>query len=120
MRASWVRIIVAAIAAGFLFGLLVGKAAAYRSSVASWDGPGLYGNHMGCGGILTTRTWGVAHKSLPCGTRIRICMRRCVYARVVDRGPYVAGRDLDLTKPVADAIGLTPYGRAVVVWSVRR
>jgi len=86
------------------------------SASASWYGPGLYGNGLACGGILTTSTWGVAHKSLPCGTRVHICYQRCVVARVIDRGPYVAGREFDLTGPVRYAIGMPSMG--VVRWWV--
>jgi rare lipoprotein A (peptidoglycan hydrolase) len=43
-------------------------------------------------------TLGVAHKTLPCGSRVKFrYRRRTVTVRVVDRGPYVAGRDFDLT-----------------------
>lgn len=90
----------------------------YRSNV-SWYGPGLFGNHLGCGGILTTHTFGVAHKTLPCGTVIKICMRRCAYARVIDRGPFVWGRDLDLTGPLAYRVGLLPSrSTGVATWWV--
>lgn len=85
-------------------------------AVASWYGPGLYGNRLACGGTLTPGTWGVAHKGLPCGTRVRLCAARCVTAPVVDRGPFVAGRDFDLTAPVRAAIGSAPV--AVVRYRV--
>jgi rare lipoprotein A len=67
-------------------------------ATASWYGPGLYGHHLACGGTLRPGTVGVAHKRLPCGALLRICYRgRCSHARVRDRGPYVAGRQFDLT-----------------------
>jgi rare lipoprotein A len=78
---------------------------------ASWYGPGLYGNGMGCGGTLTTSTWGVAHKTLPCGTRLTICYQRCAHVTVIDRGPFVAGREFDLTYPVKSYIGMPSVGR---------
>lgn len=56
--------------------LLMGEAAGHNRVLASWYGPGLYGNRMACGGRLTTSTWGVAHKALPCGTRVLITERR--------------------------------------------
>ncbi len=62
----------------------------------------------------------VAHKSLPCGTRIRVCHRaRCVTARVADRGPYIPGRDLDLTPGTYRALGATTargWGVRTVTW----
>jgi rare lipoprotein A (peptidoglycan hydrolase) len=71
---------------------------AYRQAHASYYGPGLYGNLLACGGTLQPGTLGVAHKTLPCGSRVRFRYRgRTVTVRVVDRGPYVAGRDFDLT-----------------------
>ena len=74
------------------------KVMAYRAGHASWYGPGLYGNHLGCGGRLTTSTLGVAHKTLPCGTKVTFRYRgRTVTVPVVDRGPYIAGREWDLT-----------------------
>ena len=74
------------------------RAASFQRGVASSYGPGLWGNRTACGQTLTRSTRGVAHRSLPCGTRLQICRRgRCVHARVTDRGPFVAGRTLDLT-----------------------
>lgn len=81
------------------------------SGMASWYGPGLYGNNLACGGVLTTSTWGVAHKFLPCGTVLTICYNRCVRVTVIDRGPFVYGRDWDLTYPVKSAIGMPSVGR---------
>ncbi len=70
----------------------------YRAGNASWYGPGLYGNKLGCGGTLTPGTVGVANKRLPCGTKVTFRYRgRSVTAPVVDRGPYVGGREWDLT-----------------------
>jgi rare lipoprotein A (peptidoglycan hydrolase) len=87
-------------------------------ATASWYGPGLYGNPLACGGRLTPGTFGVAHKALPCGTRVRLCAARCVTAPVVDRGPFVVGRTFDLTAPVRAAIGAAPV--AQVRWRVVR
>jgi rare lipoprotein A (peptidoglycan hydrolase) len=51
-------------------------------------------------------TYGVAHKTLAFGTRLRIChSERCVVATVDDRGPFIAGRDLDLNAATKNAIG---------------
>lgn len=86
-------------------------------SWASWYGPGLYGNNLGCGGILTTHTWGVANKTLPCGTRLTLCYKRCTTVTVIDRGPYVAGRDFDLTYPVKSYIGMPSVGR--IRWYIK-
>jgi rare lipoprotein A (peptidoglycan hydrolase) len=74
---------------------------------ASWYGPGLYGNGMACGGTLQTNTLGVAHKSLACGTMVTICYHSCIRVPVVDRGPYVTGREFDLTGATAWRLGLS-------------
>lgn len=95
---------------------LAGKAYG-RSSYASWFGPGLYGNRMACGGVLSPGTWGVANKSLPCGTRIMVCLKRCATATVVDRGPFVAGREFDLTSALAHYIGLV--GIQLIEWKIK-
>lgn len=85
-------------------------AAPLRPAVASWYGPSLWGNALGCGGTLWPWTRGVAHKTLDCGTRVRVCARRCRTARVIDRGPYVAGREFDLTMRFAGAVGFRGVG----------
>lgn len=76
----------------------LGTARVYRRAFASWYGPGLYGLKLACGGRLSAGTLGVAHKSLPCGTKVTLHYRgRTVRVPVVDRGPYVGGREFDLT-----------------------
>lgn len=71
----------------------------YAVRHASYYGPGFYGNRTACGQTLTRGTVGTAHKYLPCGTKVTIRYRgRSVRIPVIDRGPYVAGRDYDLTE----------------------
>lgn len=83
----------------------------YRLAGASYYGPGLYGNGVACGGTLLPHTIGVAHKTLPCGTRVKLRYRgRTVTAPVIDRGPYVAGRDYDLTEAVKERLGFPGVG----------
>jgi rare lipoprotein A (peptidoglycan hydrolase) len=53
---------------------------------------------------------GVAHKTMACGTPLDVCRVRCVSVRVVDRGPYVGGREVDLTMATAQAIGFSGVG----------
>jgi hypothetical protein len=66
--------------------------------LASWYGPGFYGNRTACGQTYTPEIIGVAHKTLPCGTLITLTYgARTMTVPVIDRGPYVAGRTLDLS-----------------------
>lgn len=83
----------------------------YRYAAASWYGPGLYGNTMACGGTLTPSTLGVANKYLPCGTRVKLRYgNRTVTVPVVDRGPYAAGREYDLTYATKQRLGFPDTG----------
>ena len=66
----------------------------------SWYGPGFYGRRTACGLAMTKTLIGVAHRTLPCGTKVTFrnpANGRVVTAPVVDRGPYVSGRQWDLT-----------------------
>ena len=89
----------------------VGRLNAYRWANASWYGPGLYGNRLACGGRLEPGTLGVAHKTLPCGSKVSLRHgRRTVRVRVIDRGPYVGGREFDLTEATAARLRFHGHG----------
>jgi rare lipoprotein A len=89
----------------------VGRVNVFRSANASWYGPGLYGNRLGCGGTLTSSRLGVAHKTLPCGSKVTLRHgNRLVRVKVIDRGPYVGGRDYDLTAATARRLGFHGHG----------
>lgn len=80
----------------------------YRPGVASWYGPTAPDETTACGIPLTRWTLGVAHRTLPCGTRVALYYRgRTIVVPVIDRGPYVAGRSWDLTQATHDALGAT-------------
>jgi rare lipoprotein A len=92
----------------------VGRLHVYRYALASWYGPGLYGNPMACGGTLTPGTLGVAHKYLPCGTKVTIKHgKRRVRVPVVDRGPYSGAREFDLTAATADRLNFSGVGHVL-------
>jgi rare lipoprotein A len=83
----------------------------YRPAAASYYGPGFYGGSLACGGTLQPGTLGVAHRWLPCGTRVRLrYRRRSLTVRVVDRGPYVGGRDFDLTEATKERLRFPDLG----------
>ncbi|MCO5316458.1 MAG: peptidoglycan-binding protein [Solirubrobacterales bacterium] len=80
-------------------------------SVATWYGPGFWGNRTACGKVLRPGMMGVAHKTLPCGSKVLIGYRgRYVMTTVIDRGPYGYGRSWDLTLAASDAIRMTSTG----------
>ena len=89
----------------------------YRSRTASWYGPGLYGNTTACGQRLKPSTVGVAHKTLPCGTKVRFYYRgRTAKVPVIDRGPFVAGREWDLTEAAKNDLRFPDLDE---IWSTR-
>ena len=83
----------------------------YRLAGASWYGPGLWGNGVACGGTLLPGTLGVANKTLPCGTQVKLRYHgRSITVPVIDRGPYIAGREYDLTYAVKQKLGFPGVG----------
>jgi hypothetical protein len=79
-----------------------------RKSLATWYGPGFYGNSTACGQTLQRDTIGVAHRSLPCGTKVTLNYRgKYVRARVIDRGPYGSDANWDLTEKTANKLNFT-------------
>jgi len=78
----------------------------YREDQASYYGPGFFGNQTACGQTLREDTVGVAHKTLPCGTRVRFHYRgRTLRVEVIDRGPFIEGRRWDLTEGARSELG---------------
>src|SRR5438105_7913930 len=80
----------------------------HRASLATWFGPGFYGQRTACGQVLTPAVVGVAHRSLPCGTLVKMSYRgRRLIVPVIDRGPYAHnGAAWDLTSGAAQALGI--------------
>ncbi len=96
----------------------VEKLIVYRTVTTTWYGPGFYGNRTACGQRLTTATLGVAHKTLPCGTKVALRANgTSIVVPVIDRGPYAEGVTYDLTSATAQHLGVThtaQIGAAVV------
>jgi rare lipoprotein A (peptidoglycan hydrolase) len=77
------------------------------SGIATWFGPGFYGQKTACGQTLTPAVIGVAHRTLPCGTLVNVSYDgRTLTVPVLDRGPY-SRADWDLTAGAAQALGIT-------------
>jgi rare lipoprotein A len=84
---------------------------------ASWYGPGFHGRSTASGERFNQSSLTAAHKSLPFGTKLRVTNKRngkSVIVRVNDRGPFVRGRMLDLSKGAASQIGIVRSGSAAV------
>jgi rare lipoprotein A len=89
----------------------IGRLNVYRVALASWYGPGFYGNLTGCGGRLGYSQLGVAHKTLPCGSKVTLRHRgRRLRVPVIDRGPYVGAREYDLTSATARKLRFHGHG----------
>jgi rare lipoprotein A len=86
------------------------KFVVYDPDLASWYGPGLYGNRTACGQTLGYDTMGVAHRTLPCGTKVGILYKgRSITVPVIDRGPY-GSAEWDLTRGAAARLRFSGHG----------
>ena len=76
-----------------------------------------YGLGIACGGVLHVAQLGVANKTLPCGTMVTFVYGgRAIRIPVIDRGPYIAGREWDLTG--AAAVALHFPGLGPIQWRI--
>ncbi len=99
------RIILAALVAAFLL------PAVASAEVASFYGGKFHGRKTASGQIYNQNAHTCAHKTLPFGTRLRVTYEgRSIVCTVNDRGPFIKGRDLDLSVACAREIGMTGAG----------
>ena len=90
----------------------LGALTVYRLQKATWYGPGFYGGRTACGRRLTETTQGVAHRTLPCGSKVKLFAGgRSVTVPVIDRGPFVSGVVWDLTSATAASLGISTTTR---------
>jgi rare lipoprotein A len=85
--------------------------------VASWYGGRFQGRVMASGKPFDQELMTAAHRTLPLGSRVEVTNLSnglSVVVRVMDRGPYVAGRTIDLSKAAANLLGFTSRGLARV------
>lgn len=84
---------------------------------ASWYGPGFHGKLTSNGETYNQNAYTAAHKTLPMNTMLKVTNLRnhkVVIVRVNDRGPFVAGRIIDLSNAAARALGVVAEGTAPV------
>jgi len=99
-----------------LIGLALGLAffgPYYEVGIASWYGPGFDGNRTANGEIYDMNGISAAHKTLPFGTIVRVVeldTGRSIVVRINDRGPFVEGRIIDLSKGAAEELGIVDKG----------
>lgn len=80
---------------------------------ASWYGPGFHGRQTANGEIYDQYELTAAHKSLKFGTLLRLTNpenKKSIIVRINDRGPYIEGRDIDLSYASAKALGIIKPG----------
>ena len=80
---------------------------------ASWYGPRFHGRQTANGEIYDQMGYTAAHKSLPFGTLLKLTnpkTNKSVVVRINDRGPYIPGRQIDLSKKVAMELGTFQKG----------
>ncbi len=74
---------------------------------SSWYGPGFHGRKTASGRIYDQHKPTVAHKTLPLGSLVQLRANgRILLAVVTDRGPFVAGRDIDVSMYIKQQLGL--------------
>jgi rare lipoprotein A (peptidoglycan hydrolase) len=85
--------------------------------LASWYGPGFYGRRTACGQTYTPEIVGVAHRILRCGTLVQITSPAGITLSVpvIDRGPYITGRALDLSSATKTALACRDLCRVRIV-----
>lgn len=82
----------------FLCSMTTYQLEATETAVASWYGPNFHGRLTACGETYDMTELTCAHKTLPMGTVLAVEYgKRRVIVTVNDRGPYVDGRDIDLS-----------------------
>ena len=87
------------------------------SGTASWYGPGFHGKKTASGEIYDQTKFTAAHKTLPLGSKARVTNLdngSSVVVEINDRGPFVAGRIIDVSRAAAGALGFTESGIAPV------
>lgn len=80
-----------------------------KAQIATWFGPGFYGQQTACGQTMTPVIVGVASRTLPCGTLVLVTYKsHRLTVPVIDRGPYGHnGASWDLTWGAASALTIT-------------
>jgi rare lipoprotein A len=90
---------------------------ASKDGIASWYGKEFQGSPTASGELYNMNALTAANRNLPLGTRVRVTNlrnRRSLVLRINDRGPFVRGRLLDVSRAAARLLGFAASGRARV------
>jgi rare lipoprotein A len=94
------------------------KAPAFEQiGTASWYGPRFHGKKTANGEAFNQNKLTAAHRNLPLGTRVEVTNvtnGKSVEVKITDRGPYVNGRVIDLSRAAAIQLGMKDAGLARV------
>ncbi len=93
------------------------KPAEKQTYMTSWYGPRFQGRLTANGEVFDMNDMTAAHRDMPFGTRLRVTCPangRSVLVRINDRGPFIPGRDLDLSLAAARRLGIEQQGLAWV------
>jgi len=96
----------------------------YEEGIASWYGPGFHGRQTSSGEIYDMYGISAAHKTLPFGTIVKVVdleTDKSVIVAINDRGPFIEGRIIDLSKGAAEKLGIvnkgiTQVGLRILEW----
>ena len=102
-------------------GFTTADAEAKTCGKASWYGPGFHGRTTANGESYNQNAMTAAHKGLKFGTKVRVTNQRngkSVTLRINDRGPFVKGRIIDVSKAAAGKLGMRNAGVAPVCVSI--
>lgn len=82
---------------------------------ATWYGPGFHGRKTASGQRFNQYAMTAAHRTLPFGTKVRVTHKnRSVVVVINDRGPFIKGRSIDLSKGAAKKIGCSGVCRVQI------
>jgi rare lipoprotein A len=84
-----------------------------QTGIASYYHDSLHGNKTASGQIYDKRKMSAAHKRLPLGTKVKVTdtkTGRSIVVRVNDRGPFIKGRIIDLSRRAARELGIIRRG----------
>jgi rare lipoprotein A len=88
-----------------------------KIGVASWYGPRFIGKKTASGDIFDGEKFTAAHKTLPLGSKARVTNlsnQKSVEVEINDRGPFIPGRIIDLSKAAARVLGMIDRGTVIV------